>query len=93
MATFTPPTFDTPYDNELGRFGLSWPTGYMVVIDTEDNVTPYPGAIGLTDPDQTADVAADGSGDGGLAIFSSGRTYTVNSTEETLLTGAGYDVT
>lgn len=92
MATFTPPTFDTPYDNELGRHGLSWPTSFTVIIDSDDNVTPYPGAVGLRDPVDLYDVAKAGSGEGGYAVFRFGKTYTVTSEEETLLTGAGYTV-
>lgn len=80
------------YDNELGRFGLSWPVGYMVIINTSDVVTAYPGAIGLQDPTDIWDVAKAGSGENGYAVFAHGKTYTIDGTESTLLTNAGYTV-
>lgn len=92
MPTFTPPTYDQPVDNVLGKWGISFPVSYAVVINASDEVTPYPGATGLADPDQLSAVAKAGSGDGGYAIFRQGRTYTITTEEKDLLEGAGYDV-
>ena len=89
MPTFTVPTYDMIYKNELGRFGLSWPVSYTVVIASEV-VTPLPGGVGLVDPDDMSTVADAGSGEGGLAIFRAGLTYTITAGEQTILDAAGY---
>lgn len=69
---------------------MAFPVSFTVLINTSDEVTPYPGAEGLIDPDQIFDVAKAGSGDNSQAVFRQGRTYTITGTEETLLTSAGY---
>jgi len=90
MATFTVPTYDVPLSGRLGQLGFSFPRSFMVVIDTGDGVTTFPGTEGLVDPDDIFDVAADGSGDNGKAVFRAGRTYTITAGENTLLDSAGY---
>ena len=91
MPSFTVPTFDVPVDNELGKHGISFPRSYTVVI-ASGVATPSPGAYGLVDPDDIFDVADVGSGEGGMAVFRYGLTYTVTAGEETILTTAGYTV-
>ncbi len=100
MATFTPPTFtqrinpDPIEERTGGRAGL-WrhyggaiQVGYSVVIDTDDNVTTYPGQSGMSM--DTINTAKAGSGENGIAWFRGGIPYTITAGEETLLTAAGY---
>ena len=87
---FQVPTYEQPIDNRLGEYGISFPVSLQVVIDGDDNVTPFPGAEGLRDPDDMFDVAKDGSGDNGKAVFRQGRTYVITEGEKTLLDAAGY---
>ena len=89
MPTFVAPTYEQPIGNRLGDFGVAFPVAYTVVI-ASGVVTSLPGATGLVDPDQLSSVADAGSGDDDLAIFTGGRSYTINGTEDTLLTAAGY---
>ena len=63
---------------------------YTVVINSSDEVTAFPGASGLEYPTQLDSVAKAGSGERGLAIFTMGLTYTIDGTEDTLLSAAGY---
>lgn len=87
--SFTVPTFEQTYDNELGRFGLSFPRGYIVVI-ASGVATAYPGAHGLVDPTDIWDVADTGSGEKGKGVFRYGKTYSISTTEASILTNAGY---
>ena len=100
MATFTPDTYTIPINPESNGHGEQhsmWrhyqgviPVGYSVLI-TSGTATTSPGVVSPT-ADQIA--AADaGSGEGGLAWFRGGITYTVTSAEGTALTAAGYTVT
>lgn len=90
------PTFDTsavtyeqPIDNRLGEYGVAFPVGLVVWIATVgDAVTE---TTSIRDPEDI-DLARDGSGDFGKAIFRRGITYTVTSAEQTILVAAGYTV-
>lgn len=98
MATFTPPTYEQPIGdrrtkftatNRLGDFGVSFPVGFVVWIrDSDKEVIQTTTIIDPTD----INAAQVGSGDFGKSIFRRGITYTVNSTEETQLTNAGFTV-
>ena len=90
MASFTPPTREDPVQNELGRFGLSFPVGKAVyILDADDSVVETDSFV---DPTDVA-LMKDGSGDFGKALFRRGITYTVTAGEDTILTDAGYTVT
>lgn len=92
--TFTPPTYNQPIDNPLGRHGVSFPVGIIVYICTNDDaheVTLIRGAFANQEcPDGFG--MADGSGDAGYALFRRGVTYTVTAGEQTILTAAGYTI-
>lgn len=89
MPTFTPPTYNQPVDNVLGKHGISFPVGKIVLIlDADDSVRE---ATLIVDPDDIL-TAKDGSGDFGKAIFRRGITYSVSASEETILEAAGYTV-
>lgn len=89
MATFTPPTRDEPFNNELGRHGLAFPVGKVVyILDADDSVVE---TESFEDPTTVA-LMKTGSGDFGKALFRRGITYTITSEEETILDNAGYTV-
>ena len=90
MASFTPPTYDMIYKNELGKFGLSWPIGKAVyILDADDSVVETSSFVDPTD----VNLMKAGSGDFGKALFRRGITYTITAGEETILVAAGYTVT
>ena len=86
-------TYDQPFDNELGRFGLSFPVGKVVWIAALDNKVSE--VFLITDPD-TIDLAKDNDagtdGDYGKCIFRRGKTYQVSAAIEFILDQAGYTV-
>lgn len=91
-------TFDTsqavtqiPVENRLGQFGVQFPRGKVVWIDTDDTVYESQ-QITEDQINATNGVtgAKDGSGDFGKAIFRRGKTYTITAGEDTLLSAAGY---
>lgn len=87
MPSFTPPTREEPVKNRLGDFGISYPVGRVVyILASDDSVIE---TENFTDPIDVALMKA-GSGDFGKALFRRGITYTVDSTEETILLNAGY---
>ena len=89
MPTFTAPTYNQPVDNILGKHGISFPVGKIVLIlDADDSVRE---ATLIVDPTDI-DLAKAGSGDFGKAIFRRGKTYTITSEEGTILEDAGYTV-
>ena len=103
MPTFTPTTYNLPISGKeqvLGgdanhesmwrHYGSPIPVGYVVII-TSGAANASPGSISPSV--DTMAGADEGSGDGGLAIFSRGATYTVTNAEDTILTAAGYTVT
>jgi len=67
------------------------PTGYSVLI-TDGVATPSPGMVTPT-ADQVAGADASSSGEGDVAWFRGGITYTVTTAEGVILTAAGYTVT
>lgn len=95
MGTFVPPTYNQPINNRLGQHGVSFPVGKVVYICTDSEAHETTLIMG----DFSSQVCshgvgiATGSGDNGLALFRRGKTYTVTSGEETILTNAGYTVT
>ena len=92
MASFTPPTRDEPLDNRLGDYGVSFPVGKVVWIDTSDEVHEVETFVDGTGDGNTLDLMKAGSGDFGKALFRRGKTYEVSASEETILTNAGYTV-
>ena len=69
MASFTPPTYDMIYKNELGKFGLSWPIGKAVyILDAGDSVVETSSFVDPTD----VDLMKAGSGDFGNTLFPPG---------------------
>lgn len=94
MASFTPPTYNQPVQNPLGKHGVSFPVGYVVYIDTDDNVYQATAIMGAFSEHRSpaGNAIAAGSGDGGYAIFRRGKTYEVTAGESTLLDDAGYTV-
>lgn len=95
MASFTPPTYNQPVQNPLGKHGVSFPVGYIVYIDTNDDVYQATAIMGTFSEHRSPGgfAIASGSGDGGYAVFRRGITYEVSGDEGTLLTNAGYTVT
>jgi hypothetical protein len=97
MSTFIPPTRSDPIGpesvNHSERFslwrhyGTSIPVSYSVII-TSGAATAAPGRVSPSADDIAG--ADTGSGEGGLAWFRGGQTYTITSAEETILTSAGY---
>jgi hypothetical protein len=84
--------YDQPVDNELGKHGVAFPVGYVLFIDSADNVYR---TTSITDPfDQHTSEAGNpikaGSGDQGFAVFRRGITYTITAGERTLIDAAGY---
>jgi len=102
MPTFTPTTYNEaitgeeqhnlsrPHESMWRHYGSPIPVGYVVII-TSGAANASPGSISPSVDDMAG--ADAGSGDGGLAIFSRGATYTVTAGEDTILTAAGYTVT
>ena len=101
-TTYGMPIPDEKHDHvSLWRhYGLPIQTGYSVII-SEGVATPAPGVISPPIRDITGNAAvpnatethvgADaGSGEGGLAWFRGGISYTITSAEETILVAAGY---
>ena len=91
--TFDPPTYFVRRSHkgdprhELWKFYDGITTGYAVLI-TSGAASTFPG---LATPSQDQIDAADaGSGDGGLAYFAGGRSYTITAGEKTILDAAGY---
>jgi hypothetical protein len=90
MASFTPPTFEEPFQNRLGDYGVAFPVGLVVwIADADDAVTE---TQSIRDPEDI-DLAKAGSGDFGKAIFRRGLAYTITAGEETILNAAGYTTT
>jgi len=101
MATFTPTTYNEaitgeeqhnlslPHISMWRHYGGVIPTGYVVLI-TSGVANASPGSISPSIDDMAG--ADSGSGDGGLAIFSRGATYTVTAGEQTILETAGYSM-
>ena len=87
MATFTPPTREENIQNRLGDYGITFDVGKVVYILTADDEVVE--TESFTDPTDV-DLMKAGSGDFGKALFRRGITYTVDSTEETILLAAGY---
>lgn len=88
MPSFTPPTYEQPVDNVLGRHGVAFPVSIIVYIKADDSVVQ---TTLIVDPDDILTMK-DGSGDFGKACFRRGKTYTITSGEASILTGAGYTV-
>jgi hypothetical protein len=90
--SFTVPTYDVPIlPWRLGEWGISFPRGRIVIIDTDDNVTLFPGAAALEDPRGSFAIAKDGNGENGKAVFKNGVRYRQLSQENyDLLIAAGY---
>lgn len=95
---FTPETYGKPILPETQggeteeysmwrHYGTPIQVGYSVLI-TGGEATPSPGTVSPTNGDCNA--ADTGSGEGGLAWFRGGITYTVSDAEETILVAAGY---
>jgi hypothetical protein len=94
MATFTAPTRNEPAQNRLGDYGLSWPVGKVVyILDADDSVVETETFVDGDGLGNTLDLIKSGSGDFGKALFRRGKTYTITAGEETILDGAGYEVT
>jgi len=90
MPSFTAPTFEEPFQNRLGDYGVAYPVGLVVwIADADDAVTE---TQSIRDPEDI-DLAKAGSGDFGKAIFRRGLTYTITASEDTILTAAGYTIT
>ena len=97
MATFIPPTYGDPIGPEADghserysmwrHYGTPIKVGYSVLI-TDGTATTAPGRVSPTADDIAG--ADTGSGEGGLAWFRGGISYTITSAEETILTAAGY---
>lgn len=89
MATFTPPTREEPWDNDLGRHGFSFPKGKVVyILESGDTVVETENFVDPT----TVALMKSGSGDYGKALFRRGKTYTITAGEALLITTAGYTV-
>ena len=101
MPTFAPTTYDVPKHPEVDgnhdrRYSL-WryfsdgiPTSYTVII-TGGVANASPGYQNASVDQLNA--ADSGSGVAGKGVFEGGRSYTVTSAEDTILSAAGYTVT
>ena len=65
-------TYEEPVDNRLGQFGISFPVGKVIWIAALDNTVNE--VFSIKDPTDI-DLAKDGSGDFGKAIFRRGILY------------------
>lgn len=93
MATFTAPTRDEPIQNRLGDYGVAFPVGKVVyILDADDSVVETESFVDGNGLGNTLDLMKAGSGDFGKALFRRGKTYEVSASEETILTGAGYEM-
>ena len=100
--TFTPGTYNQAItgkeEHTLSRdhvsmwrhYGGMIPVGYSVLI-TDGVATASPGRVSPS-IDNIKD-ADSGSGDDGRAVFTRGSTYTITSSERTILLAAGYTIT
>jgi hypothetical protein len=83
--------YEEPVQNRLGDFGVAFPVGFVLWIDTTDTVHK---STSITEDqiNSTGGVtgAKAGTGDFGLAIFRRGKSYSISAGEDTLLTAAGY---
>lgn len=95
MPSFTPPTYNQPVNNPLGKHGVSFTVGKVVYIDDADGVFETTHTLGdfsaVRSPN--GNPIKVGSGDAGLALFRRGKSYSVTAGEQTLLVAAGYTVT
>lgn len=94
MATFTPPTYDRPIDNELGKHGVNFPVGKVVYICANSDAHETNLILGNFAKQRCPDGygMTTGSGDAGYALFRRGGTYTITVGEGTILTAAGYTI-
>ena len=83
MATYTPPTYETPFGKK-GLFRVvKFISTYTVWIDSSDVAHQSAGPL-----DWDLKNAKVGSGDFGRAVFRNAKTYTITSEENTILSAA-----
>ena len=80
-------TYEQPINNRLGQYGVSFLVGKVVWIAAADDAVKE--VTSIRDPEDI-DLAKDGTGDFGKAIFRRGKTYTISAGEDTILQAAGY---
>ncbi len=80
-------TYEQPISNRLGEYGVGFLVGKVVWIAASDDAVKE--VTSIRDPEDI-DLAKDGTGDFGKAIFRRGKTYTISASEDTILQAAGY---